>query len=29
VASVFWKREWMLLGDFFERDAVMNCERHE
>jgi hypothetical protein len=28
-ASVFWDGEGILLGEFFERDAVMNCERHE
>jgi len=27
VASIFWDGEWILLGEFFERDAVMNCEQ--
>ena len=29
VASVFWERELILLGEFFGSDAVMNCERNE
>ena len=29
VAIVFWDGEGILLGDFFERDTAMNCERYE